>query len=107
MTKELEWVKGNTPTEEGWYRVLHPGDSESIDGHTIYEYGDYQGWAQWYSDDEEEASVVQDEPGWGAFIRIEATRYRGWSCEHDEDGDFIIAFCGPIIFPELPTDLKS
>lgn len=102
---DLKWVRGNAPAEEGWYRVLHPGDSESIEGHTIYEYGDYQGWAYWAIEREAKSHVV-DLPGWSATLRAEAHE-ASWTCEHDEDGESIIAFCGPIAFPDLPSDLTG
>lgn len=102
---ELAWVRGNVPTEEGWYRVLHPGDSESIDGHTIYAYGDYQGWAYW-NPEVDGNQPISNEIDFRLVV-VEAPCDAHWSCEHDEEGEFIIAFCGPLVFPDLPSDLKS
>lgn len=77
------------PPAEGWYRVMHPGDSESIDGHTIYAYGDYPGWAYWTP---AEAGELEGFEG----------GYRGhWMCQHDEDGESIFAYCGPFEVPDF------
>lgn len=84
-----EWVVDEgtfpQPTKEGWYRVMHSGDSETIDGHwVVYDYPDYEAWAYWVPADENE---YEDFEG----------GYKGhWQCEHDEDGDFIFAYYGPI-----------
>ncbi len=84
--------------------MLHPGDSESIDGHTIYEYGDYPGWAYW--NPEVEDSPIDGNVDFRDLVtQVPHDAY--WACEHDEDGESIIAFCGPYFIPELPTELKS
>lgn len=85
---ELKWihrVDPNTfPKIDGWYRVMVAGDSESIDGHTIYAFDDYETWAHY-------SSHAPDEGG--SFVG---------TC--DEDNDCIFAFCGPITFPEYKAD---
>jgi hypothetical protein len=87
MTDTLTWVRGNVPPAEGWYAVMHPGDSESIDGHTIYEFGDYQDFARWTPAEPDELEDFDD-------------GYKGhWMTQHDEDGDGIFAFYGPLLIP--------
>lgn len=80
---ELIWIQReneNTfPTLEGWHRVMVSGDSESIDGHVIYSFDDYENWAYF----------TPNQDGGGRFVGI-----------HDEDESVIFAFCGPITFPE-------
>jgi len=102
----LKWVLGNTPTEEGWYRVLYSGDSEYLEGHMIYDYDDYQGWAYWNPARERE-EVIVGPPGWGVLRAVSEECDAHWTTEHDEEGEFVIAFCGPLVFPDLPSDLKS
>ena len=83
-----EWIEQTPaiPTEEGWYRVMIHGDSESIDGHTIYDFPDYETWAYWTPADQAEC---EDFDG----------GYKGsWMCTHDEDGDWVFAYCGPFEF---------
>jgi hypothetical protein len=53
------------------------GDSESIDGHQIYAFDDYETWAYF----------TPDEEG-GNFVGI-----------HDEDNYVIFAYCGPFVTP--------
>jgi hypothetical protein len=65
------------PRRPGYYRVMISGDSESLEGHTIYEYSDYETWAYFAIDDEN-----------GTFTGV-----------HDEETDMIFAFCGPIAVP--------
>jgi hypothetical protein len=83
---ELKWVhridRGTFPEADGWYRVMVSGDSESIDGHTIYSFDDYETWAQF----------TKHEDG-DSFIGI-----------HDEDEYTIFAFCGPFIIPPYEAD---
>lgn len=82
---ELKWVhrsEKDFPEIAGWYRVMVSGDSESIDGHTIYAFDDYETWAQF----------TKHEDG-GSFAGI-----------HDEDEYVIFAYCGPIIFPAYKAD---
>jgi hypothetical protein len=78
---ELKWHTRESETDfpevSGWYRVMVSGDSESIDGHTIYAFDDYETWAQF----------TKHEDG-GSFVG-----------EHDEDEHTIFAYCGPIVFP--------
>ena len=76
-----EWVhRGDgksIPTEQGLYRVMVTGDSESIDGYTIYSFPDYATWAVFIKDED------------GGFFK----------CEHDEEDSFIFAYYGPIVIP--------
>lgn len=58
------------------------GDSESIDGHTIYAFDDYETWA-YFTPHEEDT---------GSFAGV-----------HDEDEYTIFAYCGPFNFPEYRT----
>lgn len=77
---ELQWKNRETdeaPTKQGLYRIMVSGDSESIDGHTIYLFDDYETWGEW----------TKDEEG-GSF--------KG---EHDEEDFTIFAYYGPIIIP--------
>ena len=72
-TKPEEW-----PTVEGWYMVMVEGDSESIDGHQIYAFDEYETWAR----------LSIDADGNAAFKGI-----------HDEEDFTIYAYYGPIIVP--------
>lgn len=85
---ELKWIHRVDPAIfpdiDGWYRVMVAGDSESIDGHIIYSFGDYETWAQYKSHAPDEG---------GSFIGI-----------HDEDEHCIFAFCGPITFPKYEAE---
>jgi hypothetical protein len=80
--RSMRWVQRENkdcfPTIKGWYRVMVSGDSESIEGHTIYAFDDYETWAQF----------TPHEDG-GSFVGT-----------HDEDEYTIFAYCGPIVFPE-------
>ncbi|RUU80481.1 hypothetical protein [Mesorhizobium sp. M7A.F.Ca.MR.362.00.0.0] len=89
----LIWIKQNPaiPPAEGWYRVMHAGDSEYLEGHRIYDFDDYEGWAYWTPAKEDE--VEDFEGGWKG----------SWKCTHDEDGDFIFAYCGPVEFPSYQS----
>lgn len=62
------------PTIEGFYRVKVSGDSESVDGHLIYEYEDYETWAYFTPDNDDSGVFAGD---------------------HDEDNYNIFAWCGP------------
>lgn len=89
MSETLTWIrqKPAIPEKEGWYRVMHPGDSESVDGHTIYEFSDYEDWAYWHPAAPDE---LEDFEG----------GYKGsWQTRYDEEGDGIFAYCGPVIVP--------
>lgn len=80
----MEWVdrdERGDPTAEGYYRVMIAGDSESIDGHTIYEYGDYPTWAYWH---------IEDDTGY-------------FTTEHDES-EGIFAYFGPLIIPDYTQE---
>lgn len=81
---DLEWIirnddKSNNPTVEGLYAVMVGGDSEQIDGHTIYAFDDYQNFAEF----------KLNEDG-GAFVGA-----------HDEEDFTIFAYYGPIIIPKF------
>lgn len=83
----LTWIKQKPaiPAVEGWYRVMHAGDSEYLEGHCLYDFADYESWAYWTPAGPDE---FEDFDG----------GYKGqWKCSHDEDGDFIFAYCGPFI----------
>lgn len=84
----MEWVEQRpaTPEKEGWYRVAHAGDSESVDGHKIYEFSDYEDWAFWAP-----AHPNEREDFEGGF--------KGrWEFMHDEVAEFVFAYCGPFEF---------
>lgn len=88
--REIKWVrqKPAVPQLEGWYRVMHPGDSDSVDGHTIYDYPDYEDWAYWTPAKPEE-------------LEEEGDGYKGsWTTMHDEEGDMIFAYAGPVVMPK-------
>jgi len=65
------------PMIAGWYRVLVAGDSESIDGHKIYDYPDYEEFM---------------------FINIDEDGVSGTG-PHDEEYEFVIAWYGPLEIP--------
>jgi len=69
------------PTLAGHYRVMVAGDSESIDGHTIYDYPDYETWA-WFEPSEDG----------------EGGNFTG---THDEENESIFAYFGPIHVPKF------
>lgn len=86
----MHWVKQNPaiPPVEGWYRVMFPGDSESVDGHTLYDFPDYEDWAYWTP-----AAPWEFEDFEGG--------YKGsWTTFYDADGGSIFAYSGPIEVPE-------
>jgi hypothetical protein len=66
---------------------MHAGDSEYLEGHRLYDFPDYEGWAHWTPASEDEFEDF--EGGWKGR----------WACEHGEDGDFIFAYCGPFVVP--------
>lgn len=78
----LSWIHREDqkpkPTIAGHYRVMVSGDSEQIDGHTIYAFDDYETWAYF----------TPNEDDGGNFVGL-----------HDEEDFCIFAYCGPIIFP--------
>lgn len=90
-----EWVladpdKGLThPEAEGHYFVLFAGDSESVDGHTIYSFDDYTEWAYWHPAQPEELEDFE-----GGFKG-------NWSSSSGEP-ESIIAWCGPVRVPDKP-----
>lgn len=88
---QLQWHtredQDDLPKEEGWYRVRVSGDSESIDGFTIYNYPDYDTWAYFTPANPEEFESFKG--GWkGSFTGV-----------HDEENSVIYAFYGPIKVP--------
>lgn len=78
----LSWIHRvdmqTKPTLAGYYRVMIGGDSEQVDGHTVYSFDDYETWAYF----------TPNEDDGGSFVG-----------EHDEEDFCIVAYCGPIIFP--------
>ncbi len=98
--QQLKWIKEHPahPSVEGWYRVMHPGDSDSIDGHTLYEYGDYPGWAYWQPERPAESIVAFEGKVTVTALGVDEAH---WICEHDEDGEGIFAYYGPITIPEF------
>jgi hypothetical protein len=60
------------------------GDSESIDGHVIYEYADYATWAAADDDEDDEGNPC----------------IRFGSGAHDEEPDWFFAYYGPIAIPD-------
>ena len=70
------------PSTPGHYRVLIAGDSESIDGHEIYSFEDYETWGFF---------GVKDKDGYVPFIG-----------SHDEEIETVVAWCGPYKVPPLP-----
>lgn len=83
-----EWTKQRPaiPPREGWYRVMHPGDSETDGPHVFYDFPDYEDWAYWTPADPDE------------FEDFEGGYKGSWQCGHDEEGDGIFAYCGPFYF---------
>lgn len=83
---ELRWItrenKKSFPEIEGWYRVMVSGDSETIDGHTIYAFDDYETWAQFTKHEDGESFVGM----------------------HDEDEYTIFAYCGPFVIPKYEVE---
>jgi len=87
-----EWVRTSTqeyPDDAGWYAVLLPGDSESEDGHTIYDYPDFVTFAQFYPPVQEPPGQETEEPipTWVSFDGLEG----------------MIAWCGPFNVPPIGT----
>lgn len=83
------WIKQQpaVPSHEGWYRVMHAGDSETDGPHVFYDFPDYEDWAYWTPADHDE------------FEDFEGGYKGSWSTMHDEDGDYIFAYCGPVAVP--------
>lgn len=78
----IEWIKRDTtefPSVPGLYFVMISGDSESLDGHVLYEYSDYRTTAEFDFNE----GVPE------------------FTCPHDEDQDWIFAYYGPVIIPEF------
>jgi hypothetical protein len=88
----MNWVKGNLPTEAGWYAVIIAGDSETDGPHVYYDYPDYQTFGQW-------VPAQPDE-----FEDFEGGYKGGWSVMHDEESETIIGWCGPL---DIPTDWRE
>lgn len=86
LDQPLTWVyrvdPTTKPTISGYYHVMVAGDSESIEGHTIYAFDDYETWAYF---------TFNDKDG-GNFVG-----------EHDEEDFTIFAFCGPVPFPKYES----
>ena len=83
-TKDKEY-----PDTEGWYAVLLPGDSESEDGHTFYNFPDYIMFAHFYPPVQEAPGQETEEPCpyWDCFIETEG----------------MVAWCGPYEVPQNPA----
>lgn len=81
----MKWERNSLPFVPGYYRVLIAGDSESIDGHQIYSFRDYEIFCELVSID------IED-------------NYHQWDFPHDEEEDFILAWFGPIEIPPCPTE---
>lgn len=83
----MEWVTrtdiNHYPETAGIYRVMISGDSESMDGFTIYEYDDYETWAAFFIDEDQNPC---------------------WNTQHDECNEMIFAFYGPIIIPDYSCE---
>jgi len=86
----MDWVKQKpaAPSVEGWYRVMPAGDSESIDGFTLYEFDDYEDWAYWTPAAPEE------------FEDFEGGYKGDWRTMHDEPSECIFAYAGPVLLPK-------
>lgn len=82
-----QWVKrfdrNHVPTEEGWYRVMIPGDSESVDGYELYSFPDYEQWAYWTP------------AGPGEYEDFDGGYKGQFNATFDEESDSIFAWCGP------------
>lgn len=79
--------KDDFPATTGWYRVMISSDSESIDGHQIYAYPDYETWAHFSKADNDEYEDFEN--GYkGMFVGA-----------HDEENDMIFAWYGPFLIP--------
>jgi len=89
----MHWINQEpaVPSVEGWYRVMLPGDSESMDGFTLYEFPDYETWGYWSPASPEEYEDFAD-------------GYKGsWTVEMGEP-DGLFAYAGPIA---VPTPYKA
>ena len=88
------WMRASMdeyPSEAGHYRIRISGDSESVDGFTIYDYPDYETWAWWEPATSEE---LEDFPG----------GHKGsWHTQHDEEDCMIFAWFGPVKVPEFSS----
>ncbi len=84
--------KTTWPTKLGFYAVMVSGDSESIDGHEIYSFPDYQTFAYLHK-------VYLDDgfDGEGGHIKFNGI--------HDEDEYTIFAYYGPIEIPKYQMEL--
>ena len=93
---EKKWIKERParPSAEGWYKVMHPG-SEILEGHVYYDYPDYSGWAYWQPATPAEFAIL------GSTIITKQAEEAHWICEHDEDGESIFAYYGPLDIPEF------
>jgi hypothetical protein len=83
---KCDWDKPETrPTEPGSYAVMISGDSESVDGHVLYDFPDYQTFASVWVEEGE----VQIAPS------------------HDEPIHTIFAWCGPLLVPKFDPTGRS
>lgn len=85
---EWKWFNETSyPTEDGWYVVMIEGDSETIDGFTLYDFPDYETFGYWTCAEPDE------------FEDFEGGYKGSFSCRHDEESDSVMAFCGPFKYP--------
>ena len=84
----MDWIQQNpaVPDVEGWYRVMLPGDSDSVDGHTLYDFPDYETWGYWTPASAEE------------FEDFEGGYKGSWTLELGEP-DGLFAYAGPVTVP--------
>lgn len=86
---EPQWITQNNPApkEPGMYAVMIKGDRETIDGHVIYDFPEYQTFGQW-------TPAKPDE-----LENFEGGHKGSWHCCHDEEATTIFAYYGPLKIP--------
>lgn len=99
MFNPPEWVfpddpKTAHPEAEGRYTVLLAGDSETCDGHTLYDYPDYQDVGVWHRAPPED------------FEDFEGGFKGNWQVPYGE-GEDVIGWCGPLPDYPLPPRKKG
>lgn len=86
----LDWDDVSTrPTIPGIYAVIVKGDSEREGAHVYYDFADYQTFATLtgeYSKDDDTLELHGD---------------------HDEEGEFMLAWCGPLDLPQFDYDWEK
>jgi hypothetical protein len=84
----LDWDDVSTrPTIPGIYAVIVKGDSESEGPHVFYDFPDYQALATLTGEDQHD--------------EFDEQRLYG---DHDEEAEFMIAWCGPLDLPHFNFD---